>query len=182
MRAIGGGGAVAPAVLGACWQRPVIDSVLLPAHAQTTEEMASSAPGVRGCVVTLAYTFQPSTGSIPGPNPTGQFQTYHLIAADWNGAAFVNERTIAEATHDGSQPVSLSGTAVMAEGAEGLGLGHRRTLNPDPANVHFTHSIECCDGGTAGDSGGYLDGGSTGGGPSNAAFVEFTDGSCTFNV
>lgn len=69
-RLLTGGGIITGAGLtGGPWKKPLVDSVVLPAHAQTTAAPGTPSPTPGATPVTLAPTPAPSGPPTPAPTP-----------------------------------------------------------------------------------------------------------------
>ena len=74
-----GGAVISTSVAPDRWKKPVLDSVVLPAHAATTDETGSGAPGNTTAAPTPAPTTTVATTTC-GPNCTAEFG---FTFSDW---------------------------------------------------------------------------------------------------
>jgi hypothetical protein len=122
LRALGGsGGAVLGTVLTSSWHKPVVEAVLLPAHAQTSETTATN------CPVTL---------TLSGFNDTG--------SAAYSLSLFVGDTVLAATTFDSTVSAgSVSGSSTFPPGAYVAGV----SLESDGIPLYSgIFRAECCDG------------------------------------
>lgn len=184
LRAIGGSGVALSAVLTSRWQQPVVETVVLPAHAQTTNantEQSSSGPNqnqiaATGCVLSITSIFQ------AGPaTPADQLQTYQIIVQGTSNGSLVTSPVLAQATHSGTGTIALTATLELGDGPASFAFGNLRTMTPAPANVEVTYSAECCGGAnTSGQITIVAAGTSSGGIGSGDPLVVVQGGVCSF--
>lgn len=123
LRAIGGSGSVAVgAIMTSQWQKPVIEAVILPAHAQTSIEP------VANCPITV------NVGSFSQSSP--QAYTLSVYVSNGSGTTVMNELI-----SSGFASVSLSGSSTFPVGAYGAGMAFSRGAS---ANYGFAYTASCC--------------------------------------
>jgi hypothetical protein len=128
-RALGKSGAAAlGGLLVSRWQKPIVETVLLPAHAQTSRTEMTGPGSPIGCVVTLAVTLLPS----------GTFgYTAEVVARDTNGVT-----TTLNSSNFPSGSAVLSGATSLPPGSyDGIFAVTHGGSQP----WSYTFEFSCCD-------------------------------------
>lgn len=129
LRALGGsGGALLGVVLASKWRKPVVEAVVLPAHAQTSGLPPSAATG---CQVTLEATF---AGVPSGNSNAGRSMTLFVSGA--------NSTTLATGSTAGFDPLTLSGSSTFPPGSYSAAFS---TAHDFLATGSFQLRVACCD-------------------------------------
>lgn len=161
LRAIGGSGGIAlTTVLSSQWAKPVVKSVLLPAHAQTT---SSNEP----CPISMEATFGPTSDN----SGALAYSVSLAVFEPGGGTTFLGQST--EGT-GGSVTLAGSATFPPAAGSYSLGM---EFAGAELASYSAALNASCCDESRASPDIGFI-GFVTG--SSSLRFVTIDNGSCTF--
>lgn len=131
LRAVGAsGGATVGMVLASRWQRPVVESVLLPAHAQTTSKPDDNDngndPDPGGCTISVAATVD-----------HGDVFTVELVVAPNGGGGSTTVASLI--TEDDN--VTLAGSTTVPPGTYDV---FGTISHPSSSFVTFTFAASCC--------------------------------------
>lgn len=164
LRALGrSGGITVGALLSAPWHKPLVKSVVLPAHGQTSPSEPGSEPGPVGCPITVDLSFFDR-----GPGGGIYTDPYSL-------SLFVNDTIVNSTATSGVESTSLSGASTFPPGTYSAGLSVDFNDDTDFNAFSFTLDLACCDATE------QLAGSQVGDFATAAEFVVSDDGECAVN-